>query len=232
MAAQSLSAVLFDLDGTLIESDAVWDGAVSALAAERGANVAAEILAMTQGLASVDAMALVHDHLSWQGRDLAADVAWVEARVREIYLDQIRLRPGALTLIGRVRAARIPTGLVTSTNRPLVDLVLDTVGRDHFDVVVCGDDVRAPKPDPEPYLTAAARLGVPAGRCVAVEDSAPGATSARAAGCRVVLVGGLFGGPTGGPTGGFTGGLPAVNGDLVVESLVDVDVDMLARLVV
>lgn len=214
MAVPPLSAVLFDLDGTLIESDTVWDDAVVELAAGRDAVIPRDVLALTQGLCSQDAMTLVHTHLAWDGRDVAADVAWVEARVRDIYLDRVQWRPGALALVRLVRSAGIPTGLVTSTNRPLVDLLLDTVGRENFDVTVCGDDVRRPKPHPEPYLTAAARLGVPPASCVAIEDSLPGAASARAADCRVVLV----------------GGLSSADGDLTVDSLVDVRVDMLAAL--
>lgn len=210
-----MSAVFFDLDGTLIESGRVWDDAMVALAAGQGAVVPAHVLALTQGLTSRAAMKLVHGYLSWPDRDVAADVAWVEARVRDIYQDQVRWRPGALALVRRVRAAGISTGLVTSTNRELVELVLATVRPDDFDVVVSLNDVRRPKPDPEPYRTAAARLRVPPARCVAIEDSAPGAASARAAGCRIVHV----------------GAGPAGEHDLAVESLVDVDLDLLTSLV-
>jgi HAD superfamily hydrolase (TIGR01509 family) len=215
MTASPLSAVLFDLDGTLIESGRVWDDAMVALAARRGAVVPAEVLALTQGLSSPAAMTLVHTYLAWLDRDVAADVAWIEARVRDIYLDQVRWRPGARALVRRIRAAGISTGLVTSTRRELVSLVLATIRPGAFDVVVSLDDVRNAKPDPEPYLTAAARLGVPVERCVVIEDSAPGTASAHAAGCRVLHV----------------GGDPPDTHHLAVESLVDVDLGLLTSLV-
>jgi beta-phosphoglucomutase-like phosphatase (HAD superfamily) len=77
---------------------------------------------------------------------------------------------------------------VTSTGRRLVEVALDTIGRENFDVVVCGDEVTTPKPDPEPYRTAARLLGVPIERCVAIEDSPTGVTSAVASGAAVLAV--------------------------------------------
>jgi HAD superfamily hydrolase (TIGR01509 family) len=113
---------------------------------------------------------------------------WLNARVTELFRTDIQWRPGATALIAATRAAGIPTALVTSTARPLVEVALDTLGRDRFDVVVCGDEVGAPKPDPEPYRTAAELLGVPIERCVAIEDSPVGVASAAAAGAAVLAV--------------------------------------------
>jgi beta-phosphoglucomutase-like phosphatase (HAD superfamily) len=87
-----------------------------------------------------------------------------------------------------VRAAGWPTALVTSTHRGLVDVALESIGAEFFDVVVCGDEVPATKPAPDPYLVAATKLGVPAAGCVAIEDSPAGARSAEAAGCAVLVV--------------------------------------------
>ena len=125
------------------------------------------------------------------------------------------MRVGLLQL---VRAAGIPTALVTSTGRQLVEIALETLGRDRFDVVVCGDEVVAPKPDPEPYLTAARLLGVPIERCVAIEDSPAGVASAVAAGAAVLAV------PSEVP-------LDRADGVHLLESLTGADLELLARLV-
>jgi beta-phosphoglucomutase-like phosphatase (HAD superfamily) len=86
------------------------------------------------------------------------------------------------------RVAGLNTALVTSTQRGLTERALDWIGREHFDVVVCGDEVDEPKPAPDPYLRAAELLGLPPWRCVAVEDSPTGSTAAQAAGCAVLVV--------------------------------------------
>ena len=93
-----------------------------------------------------------------------------------------------MDLLAAVRAAGIPTALVTSTRRRLVEVALDTLGRDTFDAVVCGDEVTANKPDPAPYRMAAEALGVDIAGCVAIEDSPAGVASAQAAGATVLAV--------------------------------------------
>jgi HAD superfamily hydrolase (TIGR01509 family) len=108
--------------------------------------------------------------------------------VFELFAAGLVWRPGALELLLAVRAAGVPTALVTSTGRRLVEVALETLGRENFDVVVVGDEVKAPKPDPEPYRTAAELLGVPITECVAVEDSPTGITSALASGAAVLAV--------------------------------------------
>ena len=87
-----------------------------------------------------------------------------------------------------MHAAQVPAALVTSTHRRLTEIALDTIGRHYFGAVVCGDEVRRPKPHPDPYLTAARLLDVEPGRCVAIEDSPLGITSAEAAGCVVLAI--------------------------------------------
>jgi HAD superfamily hydrolase (TIGR01509 family) len=181
-------AVLFDLDGTLIDSEPVWDDATRLLASSRGGELTEEFLAGLSGLDVTRAIVRLHGVLGWVGRDVAGDVAVVQAQVRKVYLTGLRWLPGALELVDAARADGFRTALVTSTYRVLVDVVLAAAGPDRFDVVVCGDDGHAPKPDPAAYLTAAARLGLDPSACVAIEDSARGVASARAAGCRVLNV--------------------------------------------
>ena len=119
------------------------------------------------------------------------------ADLREQLLDGMvsRLRrgpvhwmPGARRLLEETSAAGVPRALVSSSLRVVVDAVLDAIGREHLPVTVSGDDVARTKPYPDPYLLAARTLGVDPADCVALEDSATGAASARAAGCYTVAV--------------------------------------------
>ena len=103
------------------------------------------------------------------------------------------LMPGALDLLAEVRQAGIPRILVTSSERVIMDAVLTSLARHDiaFTATVCGADVREPKPDPEPYLLAAALIGADPGACVALEDSPNGVLSALAAGCVTIAVPGV-----------------------------------------
>jgi len=97
-------------------------------------------------------------------------------------------RPGAAELLAAVRAAGVPTALVTATHRHLVEVALVTIGAANFDAVVAGDDLDETKPHPAPYRTAAELIGADPARCVAIEDSPNGIVSALAAGCAVLGV--------------------------------------------
>ncbi|WP_091280716.1 HAD family hydrolase [Micromonospora haikouensis] len=180
--------MLFDMDGTLVDSEKLWDVALRELAAEYGTTLSDAGRKALIGNSMADAMRILHDDLGQPHRDPQVSAAWIDARILELFRTGLRWRPGALALLRAVRAAGIPTALVTSSGRPLVEVALDTLGRDSFDVVVCGDEVDAAKPHPEPYLTAARLLGVPIARCVAIEDSPPGVASALAAGAAVLAV--------------------------------------------
>jgi len=140
------------------------------------------------GSSMASSMRILREDLAQPDRDEAADVAWLERRVEELFGSGLVWRPGALELLHAVRAAGVPTALVTSTGRRLVEVALDTLGRENFDVVVCGDEVSAPKPDPAPYRTAAELLGVKIEECVAIEDSPAGMASAVASGAAVLAV--------------------------------------------
>jgi HAD superfamily hydrolase (TIGR01509 family) len=181
-------AVLFDLDGTLLDSDPYWRQAWQALTTARHAEVPDGVLDGLTGLSTSDAVSTVHGRLRWDG-DVATDVAWLEARVGEALRRHVAWLPGALRFVSEVRAAGLATALVTSSSRTLVDSVLPDRRPDLFDVIVCGDDVSHPKPDPAPYLRAADLLGLSPADCVAVEDSPTGIASATAAGCIVVCIG-------------------------------------------
>ncbi|GAA3345722.1 HAD family phosphatase [Amorphoplanes nipponensis] len=180
--------MLFDMDGTLVDSEKVWDIALHELAAHAGGKLSEGARLAMIGSSMASSMRILREDLAQPDRDEAADVAWLTRRVEELFAEGLVWRPGALELLRAVRAAGLPTALVTSTGRRLVEVALDTLGRDNFDVVVCGDEVSAPKPDPAPYRTAADLLGVPIEACVAIEDSPTGMKSAVASGAAVLAV--------------------------------------------
>ncbi|ROP34269.1 HAD superfamily hydrolase (TIGR01509 family) [Couchioplanes caeruleus] len=205
------------MDGTLVDSEKVWDVALHELAAHAGGTLSEPArLAMVGGSMAVS-MRILRDDLGQPHRDEAADVRWLERRVAELFAGGLVWRPGAMELLRAVRAAGLPTALVTSTGRRLVEVALDTLGRENFDAVVCGDEVTAPKPDPAPYLTAAELLGVPIAACVAIEDSPTGMASAVAAGAAVLAVPAEL-------------ELPPTDGVHLRDTLVGVDPEYLATL--
>ncbi|MEU8092265.1 MULTISPECIES: HAD family hydrolase [Micromonospora] len=209
--------MLFDMDGTLVDSEKLWDVALQELAAVYGGVLSDDARRAIVGTGMVDAMRIVHDDLGQPERDVQESADWISARILELFRTGLQWRPGALALLRAVRDAGIPTALVTSSGRSLVEVALDTLGRDSFDAVVCGDEVDAAKPHPEPYLTAARLLGVPVERCVAIEDSPTGVASALAAGAAVLAV------PAEVP-------LAPADGVHQMESLLGADLELLAAL--
>jgi HAD superfamily hydrolase (TIGR01509 family) len=182
------AAVLFDMDGTLIDSEKVWEIAIQELARSYGGELSETARAAMVGASMDQSMRILHEDLDQTWRDHGAGAKALEERVAGLFAAGLIWRPGAMALLAAVRAAGIPTALVTSTRRRLVEVALDTLGRDSFDVVVCGDEVTANKPDPAPYRIAADALGVDIASCVAIEDSLAGIESARAAGAAVLAV--------------------------------------------
>jgi HAD superfamily hydrolase (TIGR01509 family) len=185
----SLAAVLFDMDGTLVETEQKWEEALFALAGRLGGTMSAAARQATVGTSMRTAMELLYADLGLaRGEDdLRGDVAWVEDTVAGLLAEDVEWRPGARELLAEVRAAGVLHALVTTTPRRLARLVLPHLG-DRFDVTVCGDEVPALKPDPAPYLQAAAALGVDPADCVVVEDSAAGVGAGLAAGAAVLGV--------------------------------------------
>ncbi|WP_158884223.1 HAD family hydrolase [Amycolatopsis anabasis] len=186
-----LEAVLWDMDGTLVDSEKLWDVALHEAAERLGAT-----------LTEAQRMSLVGSNMDSTSRFLLevtghaatpAAVAemgeWIRERTSGLFDDKLPWRPGAAEALAAVRAAGLPSALVTSTERSLTELALNSIGREFFDVTVCGDEVDGlNKPHPRPYQLAAELLGVNPERCVAVEDSPPGTESAVAAGCTVLVI--------------------------------------------
>lgn len=181
-------AVLFDMDGTLFDSEKLWDVAIFELAQTYGAAVPDETRMAMVGTSMASSMVLLHDGIGQPWRDPVFSSSWIHDRVAELFATSIVWRPGAQELLHEVRAAGIPTALVTATERRLVEIAIDTAGRHNFDVLVCGDEVSNTKPHPEPYLVAARLLGVSPQDCVAIEDSPTGVASAAEAGAWVLAI--------------------------------------------
>ncbi len=181
------------MDGTLLDSEKLWDIALAELAHHLGGHLSDTARRDITGRDADTSMQIFYRDLGMEHRltnpqQAAADRAFLARRVADLFTTDLTWRPGAAALLAEIRAAGLPTALVTSTARPLTDVALRTLGADNFDTVICGDEVTHPKPHPESYLTAAERLGVPIHRCVAIEDSATGSASALAAGAVVLAV--------------------------------------------
>jgi HAD superfamily hydrolase (TIGR01509 family) len=194
-SAGRLQAVLFDMDGTLVETEQYWGEAMFALARELGGEFSDAARQRTVGTSMRVSMGILYADLEVERTEeqFLADCRWIEDRVAGLLGGEIHWRPGARELIAEVRSAATPTALVTTTPRRLADIVLGAIGRAFpdippFDVTVCGDEVPARKPDPAPYLQATAVLGVDPAGCVGREDSVAGATAGLAAGAAVLGV--------------------------------------------
>lgn len=186
------AAVLWDLDGTLLDSEKLWDVPLYELTEKLGGQLSAETREAMVGSNMPVTMRLIYAEVGIPDpsqEQLADGAAWIERRMAEIFRQGLPWRPGAQEALTTVYESGLPMALVTSTERALTEIALDTIGRSHFRVTVCGDEVDGlNKPDPEPYLRAARALGVDPARCVAIEDSPTGVMSAVAAGCTVLVI--------------------------------------------
>jgi len=182
-----VDAVVFDMDGVLIDSEPVWEEVRRALVAERGGRWQADSQRRLMGMSTAEWSRYLASDL---GVGLPPDevARSVIARMVERYRARLPLLPGAAAAVRRM-AARWPLGLASSSPRSLIDAVLARAGLDGlFAVTVSTEEVPHGKPAPDVYVQAALRLGVQPTRCAAVEDSTNGLRSAHAAGCRVIAV--------------------------------------------
>ncbi|MFF0543921.1 HAD family hydrolase [Nocardia thailandica] len=184
------AAVLWDMDGTLLDSEKLWDIAVRELAREHGRELTDETRHALIGASGPNALHILFDGIGVAAspENVLAAGHFLERRVTELMHGPIPWRPGAKDALGMVRDAGLRSALVTNTKRSLTEFGLDTLGRDFFDVSVCGDEVPHGKPAPDIYRRAAALLGLAPGDCVAVEDSPTGALAAQAAGCALIVI--------------------------------------------
>ncbi len=211
---------MLDLDGLLIQTEEIWDDVREAFARERGARYDAAAQRAMMGMSSLEWSRYMHDELGVPDapREISAEVV---RRMDARYRQRLPLLPGAVEAVERL-AARWPLALASSSNRPLIDTVLERSRLDRFfRATVSSEEVPRGKPAPDVYLEAARRLGVEAGACVAIEDSHSGIRSAHAAGMAVVAL----------PNRSYPpGGEALAAADLVVETLDDITPDAIERL--
>jgi HAD superfamily hydrolase (TIGR01509 family) len=182
-----IDAVVFDLDGVLIDSEHVWDEARRDLAREHGRPWPDTATRDMMGMSSHEWSRYMHDVVGVPDppEQISREVV---RRLEELYRHELPLVDGAVEAVQRL-AGLWPLGLASSSNRELIDLVLELSGlADHFRATVSSEEVRRGKPEPDVYLEAARRLDVSPQRCAAVEDSDAGIRSARAAGMRVLAI--------------------------------------------
>ena len=180
-------AVIFDLDGVLVDSEHVWDAVREELARERGGRWHDRAQADMMGMSSTEWSRYMHDVIGLPEPPQEID-AEVVRRMRERYAQELPLVDGGVEAVRRL-AADFRLGLASSSNRPLIDAVLEQAGiAELFEATVSSEEVERGKPAPDVYLEAVRRLGVAPERCVAIEDSANGIRSAKAAGVRVVAI--------------------------------------------
>ena len=182
-----IEAVVFDLDGVIVDSEQVWDAAREALARERGGRWHDKAQQDMMGMSSVEWSRYMHDVIGLKDppEEISAEVV---RRLEATYREELPLIDGAPEAVARL-AERWPMAVASSSNRPIIDLVLELSGLDRvFEATVSSEEVPRGKPSPDVYLEAASRLGADPTKTAAVEDSRNGILSAKAAGMRVIAI--------------------------------------------
>ena len=181
-------AVLWDMDGTLVDSEHYWSISQNRLAGQYGAVWTEEDEKGVIGSSLYDSSELIRQKFGIQDKSVQEIIDHLTDEVIVQLRQVLPWRPGALELLLDLKQAGIKTALVTMSMRRMALAVAESIPFEAFDVVVAGDDVKFGKPHPEPYLSAAERLGVDPKDCLAFEDSVTGLNSAAAAGTHAVGV--------------------------------------------
>ncbi|MBP2402049.1 HAD family hydrolase [Streptomyces syringium] len=216
-AGSALQAVLLDMDGTLVDTEGFWWDVEVAVFAELGHQLLEEYRQVVVGGPMTRSASFL---IQATGAKIAVTELTVLLNMRfsEMIGQGVPLMPGARRLLAELAAHGVPTALVSASHRHIIDRVLLTLGAENFALTVAGDEIARTKPHPDPYLEAAARLGVDPARCAVIEDTMTGVTAAEAAGCRVLAV------PSVAP-------IPPAAGRTVVGSLEEVDLTFLRGLI-
>ncbi|GAA1988250.1 HAD family phosphatase [Microbacterium pumilum] len=187
MNAPPLAAVLWDMDGTLVDTEPYWMAAETPLVESYGGSWSHEQALGLVGLGLEDSARIFQEAGVRMGvRDIIDHLT--DEVMRQLSETGVPFRPGARELLAGLRAAGIKTGLVTMSMRRMADTVVDLIEFEAFDVVIAGDEATRPKPFPDPYLQACEALGVTPEETVAIEDSPNGLRSAVASGAAVIGV--------------------------------------------
>ncbi|KUI37844.1 HAD family hydrolase [Mycobacterium sp. IS-1590] len=185
-----MRAVLFDMDGTLVDSEKLWDVSLAALYAELGGELSPQVREALVGGSAEDTIRTVYTDLGLDQdpRAMAESSRWLHEYTAELFEGGLPWCDGARELLEELAAEEVPMALVTNTLRALTDKALNSIGAHYFSVTVCGDEVTRGKPAPDVYERAAALLDVHPAACLAVEDSVTGSAAAERAGCPVLVV--------------------------------------------
>jgi len=185
-----VKAVLWDMDGTLVDSEKVWDVSLAALYEKFGGELTPAVRASMIGSVAENTMKIVYTDLGLAlDRDAMAESSrWLNDYTAELFDRGLPWCDGAKELLDALAAECTPMVLVTNTERALTERALNGIGREYFSTTVCGNEVRRGKPAPDPYRRAAELLDLAPEDCLAVEDSVTGTTSAESAGCPVLVV--------------------------------------------
>jgi HAD superfamily hydrolase (TIGR01509 family) len=187
LGAVAIDAVIFDLDGVLVDSEPLWEDVRRGFALAHGGRWNADAQRMMMGMSSSEWARFMRTHLGVALTEPDIVVGVVDAMAAR-YRDDVPLLPGAVEAVRRL-AARWPLGLASSANRPLIDVVLAAVAlHGYFATTVSSEEVPRGKPAPDVYLEACRRLRTDPSRCAAIEDSTNGLLAARAAGMWVIAV--------------------------------------------
>jgi len=182
-----IEAVVFDLDGVLVDTEELWDEARRQVADERGGRWREDAQRAMMGMSSKEWSRYMHEEIGVPESPEQINDEVVE-RLEGLYRERLPLIPGALEAVRR-QAARRPLAIASSSNRPIIDLFLELTGTaELFRATVSSEEVERGKPAPDVYVEAARRLGVDPTRCAAVEDSDNGIRSAAAAGMKVIAI--------------------------------------------
>jgi HAD superfamily hydrolase (TIGR01509 family) len=183
----SIGAVVFDLDGVILESEEIWDDVRERYVRDRGGRYDDEAQRAMMGMSSTEWSRFIHVELGVEATPAEINADVVELMIAR-YREQLPLLPGAREAVERM-ARVFPLGLASSSNRPLIDAVLELAGlTENFRATVSSEEVDRGKPAPDVYLEAARRLGLEPERSAAIEDSHSGIASAQAAGMTVVAI--------------------------------------------
>jgi len=185
-----MKAVLWDMDGTLVDSEKVWDVSLAALYERFGGVLTPTVRASMVGSVAENTMRIVYTDLGLEldPAAMAESSRWLNDYTAELFDGGLPWCDGAKELLEELAAEGTPMALVTNTQRALTERALNGIGRHYFSATVCGDEVANGKPAPDPYLRAAELLGFAPQQCLAVEDSVAGTAAAEGAGCPVLVV--------------------------------------------
>jgi HAD superfamily hydrolase (TIGR01509 family) len=185
-----MQAVLFDMDGTLVDSEKLWDISLAALYEELGGRISAEVRASMVGGSAEDTIRTVYTDLGLQMDPVAMAESdrWLHQYTAQLFERGLPWCDGAQELLEALAAEGIPLALVTNTQRALTDRALKSIGAHYFSATICGDEVPRGKPAPDLYVGAAEFLDLPPELCLAIEDSVTGSAAAESAGCPVLVV--------------------------------------------